>query len=93
MKIESAKTREYETDFKLIDAARTKRVSTFSSDNRSEIVYLNIEALLPYRNQARIIFNEDDIAEMAKTIKVHGIRQPLTVLRVGYGGSQARRHH
>lgn len=83
MKIESAKTRNFEGDVNSLDIVTTKRVSTFSSDNRSEIVYLNIEGLVPYRNQARTIFNEDDISEMAKTIKIHGIRQPLTVLRVG----------
>ncbi len=83
MKIENAKTRSSEYVVASSDIITTKRVSTFSSDNRSEIVYLNIESLIPYRNQARVIFNDDDISEMAKTIKLHGIRQPLTVLRVG----------
>ncbi|HCU06360.1 MAG TPA: hypothetical protein DIC42_02085 [Holosporales bacterium] len=83
MKIENAKTRELENIKDASGLVHTKRVSAFSSGNRSEIVYLNIETLVPYRNQARIIFNEDEISEMAKTIKLHGIRQPLTVLRVG----------
>lgn len=82
MKIENAKTRNFEGNVNPLDVT-TKRVSSFSSDNRSEIVYLYIDVLVPYRNQARVIFNEDDIAEMAKTIKMHGIRQPLTVLRTG----------
>lgn len=83
MKIENAKTRSLEDDVKTKGFVSNRRVSTFNSDNRSEIVYLSVKALVPYRNQARTIFNEEDIAEMAKTIKAHGIRQPLTVLRTG----------
>ncbi|MDP2193838.1 MAG: ParB/RepB/Spo0J family partition protein [Alphaproteobacteria bacterium] len=83
MKIEDAKTRVSEDIVESARGSRGNRLSSFSADNKSEIVYLSIDLLVPYRHQARVIFNEADIYEMSKTIAIHGIRQPLTVLRVG----------
>ncbi len=45
-----------------------------------EYYYLNFSKLIPYKNQARRSFNEEDLQQLALTIKEHGIRQPLTVL-------------
>ena len=59
-----------------------KRTSAFNDFNRTEIVYLSVEQLVPYRNQARKIFNDQELESLASTIKEHGIRQPLTVLSV-----------
>jgi ParB family chromosome partitioning protein len=59
-----------------------KRTSAFNDFNRSEIVYLSVDQLLPYKNQARKIFNDQGLESLASTIKEHGIRQPLTVLSV-----------
>jgi ParB family chromosome partitioning protein len=59
-----------------------KRISAFNDLNRSEIVYLTVEQLVPYKNQARKIFNEQELESLAVTIKEHGIRQPLTVLSI-----------
>lgn len=56
-----------------------RRTSAFNDFNRSEIVYLTLEQLTPYRNQARKVFDETELNSMAATIKEHGIRQPLTV--------------
>ena len=81
MKLDQAKTRE-NTDGALGRTALSKRVSVLNDTQRSEITYLSIEKLLPYRNQARTIFNEEELNALASTIKEHGIRQPLTVLRV-----------
>lgn len=52
------------------------------NENRSEITYLSINQLHPYKKQARKIFDASEIETLAETIKEHGIRQPLTVLRV-----------
>jgi ParB family chromosome partitioning protein len=46
-----------------------------------EYFYLDVEKLIPFRNQARKIFDQEEIEQLAKTIKEHGIRQPLTVLK------------
>jgi ParB family chromosome partitioning protein len=59
-----------------------KRTSAFNDFNRSEIVYLSVDQLVPYKNQARKIFNDQELESLASTIKEHGIRQPLTVLSV-----------
>ena len=81
MKLEQAKTREI-ADGTLGRSVLSKRISVLNDAQRSEITYLSIEKLRPYRNQARTIFNKDDLNALAETIKEHGIRQPLTVLRV-----------
>jgi ParB family chromosome partitioning protein len=47
-----------------------------------EIIYLSVTQLHPYKKQARKIFENLEIESLAETIKEHGIRQPLTVLRV-----------
>ena len=81
MKLDQAKIRETTpalkkpTDF-------SSRTSAFTDQYRTEITYLAVNQLLPYRNQARTIFIKEEIDELAETIKEHGIRQPLTVLRI-----------
>jgi ParB family chromosome partitioning protein len=50
-----------------------------------EYYHLDINKLIPFKNQARKRFNEEEIKELAATIKEHGVRQPLTVLKVGEG--------
>lgn len=61
----------------------------FESNNRSSIgmeqfvgeyYFLSIEKLIPYQKQARRIFNEEEIQELAGTIKEHGIKNPLLVI-------------
>jgi ParB family chromosome partitioning protein len=59
-----------------------RRISVLNDVNRTEISYLNIENLYPYSKQARRMFVQEDIDNLAKTILEHGIRQPLTVLRI-----------
>jgi len=60
---------------------RSARTSIFNQD-RSEIVYLSIDQLLPYHKQARRMFDQIEIESLSQTINEHGIRQPLTVLRI-----------
>lgn len=59
-----------------------KRTSAFNDFNRSEIVYLAVDQLIPFKNQARKIFDDKELESLASTIREHGIRQPLTVLAV-----------
>lgn len=44
-----------------------------------EFFYILVEDLIPFHNQARISFDENEILALAESIKIHGIRQPLTV--------------
>lgn len=47
-----------------------------------EIKVLNIEDILPNRFQPRIQFDEKAINELAESIKIHGVIQPIVVRRV-----------
>lgn len=48
-----------------------------------KVVDLNIEDVLPNRFQPRIKFNEDAINELCKSIKEHGVIQPIVVRPIG----------
>lgn len=47
-----------------------------------EIVNLNIEDILPNRFQPRIKFKEENINELAESIKEHGVIQPIVVRKI-----------
>jgi ParB family chromosome partitioning protein len=46
-----------------------------------EYYYLSVSELIPFKNQARKMFNDHEIEELAATIKDHGILQPLRVFK------------
>lgn len=79
MKITDAKTREVSTDLQV--STTSNRVSLFGEGRREEIVYMRTDALTPFKYQARENFDEEEIDDLATTVKEHGIRQPLTVLK------------
>lgn len=45
------------------------------------VQYINIHDIMPNANQPRKTFSEDKIEELAKSIKEHGIIQPIVVRR------------
>lgn len=45
-----------------------------------EFYFLPIEDLIPFENQARKVFSQEEIDALADSINKHGIRQPLTVI-------------
>jgi ParB family transcriptional regulator, chromosome partitioning protein len=47
-----------------------------------EVIQLPVDQIEPNRYQPRSIFNEEKIAELAKTINTHGIIQPIVVRRI-----------
>lgn len=57
------------------------RTSVGMEKHVSEYYFISIENLIPYKNQSRQIFKDTDLNELAETIKEHGVRQPLTVIR------------
>lgn len=50
-----------------------------------EINQLEIERIVPNRFQPRTIFDEEKIEELAETIKLHGIIQPIVVREMARG--------
>lgn len=51
--------------------------------NEREIKVLNIDDVLPNRFQPRIQFDEKAIDELAESIKIHGVIQPIVVRKLG----------
>ena len=51
--------------------------------NGKKVIELNIDDVLPNRFQPRIKFNEDAINELSKSIKEHGVIQPIVVRPIG----------
>ncbi|EUJ51425.1 nucleoid occlusion protein [Listeria fleischmannii] len=47
---------------------------------------LSLDSILPNQFQPRTVFNEDKIQELAETIQVHGIIQPIVVREMREGG-------
>ena len=58
------------------------RTSVGLEDNIGEFYYIEIERLIPFRNQARQKFNQDELNQLADSIKEVGIRQPLSIMAI-----------
>lgn len=58
----------------------TARASLGFESVVGEFNYIPVEDLIPYKNQARRIFDEGELQAMAETIVQYGIKQPLTVI-------------
>lgn len=56
-----------------------------SSDIAGEIIFLDINDIKPNANQPRKDFNEEKIEELAKSIELHGVIQPIMVRPFGRG--------
>ncbi len=51
-------------------------------EEERKVVILNIDDILPNRFQPRIQFNEQAITELAESIKLHGVIQPIVVRKI-----------
>ena len=69
------------TTFKL-DLEKTNPPSEFTRDYRVDVILVPVKQLRPYHLQARKIFEEDEIVQLASTIKTHGIRNPLSIAKI-----------
>lgn len=56
------------------------RISIGLEKNIGEYYYIHVNDLLPYKNQARQHFAQEEIELLANSIKEHGIRHPLTII-------------
>lgn len=60
---------------------QSTRKSIYSASAEvSEHYLLSIKDLIPFKLQARSVFSDKSIEELAESINQHGIRQPLTVV-------------
>lgn len=55
--------------------------SSMGIDNQvGEYFFIDINDLIPFKKQARKRFSEDEILSLSESIKMHGVRQPLTII-------------
>jgi ParB family chromosome partitioning protein len=59
----------------------TLRPSLGLEDMVGEFFYISVEDLIPFHNQARQSFDTEEINLLADSIKIHGVRHPLTIMR------------
>jgi ParB family chromosome partitioning protein len=89
MKIDRAKIKvPSEEKIKEMDKNNHSRSSVYTEEFTGEYYNIQVEKLIPFKNQARKYFDQESIDGLAKTIEEHGIRQPLTIvpseLKEGY---------
>lgn len=53
--------------------------------NPNDFIYLPVAKIEPRKDQPRNVFIESDLAELAESIREHGVLQPLTVRSMGDG--------
>ncbi len=52
-------------------------------NRENNIMEIRVDEIIPNRFQPRLSFNENELKELADSIKVHGIIQPLVLRRIG----------
>ena len=82
MRIDKAKVRHPARQNEEQKEKSNVRSSAFTSKRIGEYYNIEVGKLTPFHKQARKHFDEDSLKQMAETIKVHGIRQPLTVIPI-----------
>jgi len=60
-----------------------QKLNTYMETGR--VVFLPFSAISPNPNQPRTVFSEDALAELAQSIRRHGVLQPLSVRRIEGG--------
>ena len=66
-------------------AAESKGVKEEKGEIAGEIIFLDINDIKPNANQPRKEFNEEKIDELARSIEIHGVIQPIMVRPFGKG--------
>lgn len=83
--VRSIKYKEVSKEYQKLASPNTElstntRFSAGLEQSIGEYYYLKLDELIPFANQAREIFNEDEIKELSDSIALYGIRQPLTII-------------
>ena len=79
MQLSGAKIR-YPDPSEIKKSDKKNRVSVYTEDYKGEFYNIPVNKLIPFKNQARVFFDDESITSLAKTIQEHGIRQPLTII-------------
>ena len=58
---------------------KPSRISVYTENYKGEFFYIDINNLIPYKNQSREYFNQEDLQGLAESIKNSGILVPLKV--------------
>jgi len=56
--------------------------SSLLIDANDKVLNLSIESIVPNNNQPRTVFNDQLLNELADSIKVHGVIQPIVVIKI-----------
>lgn len=72
--------KEIKTDRKL-NLGKINPPSELTRDVRLDVMFIELDKLEPYALQARKIFDQEELQELASTITAHGVRSPLAVIR------------
>jgi ParB family chromosome partitioning protein len=68
-----------------VKAALGKGLNALIPEKGEDILYLDIERVLPGKQQPRKVFNEESLKELSQSIKEKGVLQPIIVSRTGDG--------
>jgi ParB family chromosome partitioning protein len=71
--------------FGLGDKGEKVVIEEEQSNPNEEIKKIDINLIVPNRFQPRTVFDDEKIAELARTIHIHGIIQPIVVREIGDG--------
>lgn len=72
------------------EAVRTLAAGSLRGGQRTVVSAVPIEKICPNPAQPRRHFDEDSLAELAASIRKHGLLQPIIVRREGDGGADER---
>jgi ParB family chromosome partitioning protein len=68
-----------------VKAALGKGLNALIPEKGEDILYLDIERVLPGKQQPRKVFHEESLKELSQSIKEKGVLQPIIVSRTGDG--------
>jgi len=68
-----------ELDAKVAPRESGARPSIGMEKSIGEYYHIELSQLMPFKSQARRVFNEKELKELVESIKQYGLRQPLTI--------------
>jgi ParB family chromosome partitioning protein len=68
-----------------VKAALGKGLNALIPEKGEDILYIDIERILPGKQQPRKVFHEDSLKELSSSIREKGVLQPIIVSRAGDG--------
>lgn len=60
---------------------KERRISVGMDKFMGEYYFIDVEKLIPFKNQSRVMFDDKELESLASTIKEHGVRQPLSIIK------------